>query len=507
MNYARVFKTLGVLVLLVAACMATSLVWTFLDYDEDNSHRDLIAFVISITTGLLLGALLTYYSRRAKGDLYRKEALAIVGLGWLLCGALGSLPFIFSGVLAERGLGGWGIFTSALFESVSGFNTTGASIFAEPEQLPRAILFWRSLTHWLGGMGIIVLFVAILGGSPAAGKQLVSTESTSLLPETATPRIRQTALLLWKMYLLLSAAAYLLLRLQGMNTFDSLCHTFATLGTGGFSTHSDSIGHYQDLSIEITIIVFMILASINFNLYAVTMKKQWYTLLHNQECRVFLGILLAASLIIAADLYLNESTHYAIGKSLRSGTFQVVSIMTTTGFGTIDYEAWPPVSKWLLVLLMFIGGCAGSTAGGLKVIRIIVFLRVGLQEVERTFRPNVVRPLRVNRQPLDPAVQRTVSGYVGFVLFIFILSPIVLLVLQNELPFTDQIELDLDSAFSAVAATLNNIGPGLRQVGPAKNYAFFNPPAKLFLCFLMILGRLEVMVLLSLFLPGFWRRQ
>jgi trk system potassium uptake protein TrkH len=507
MNYARVFKNLGVLVLLVAACMATSLIWTFLDYQPEGDHRDVVAFVIAITTSFILGIALIYFSRRAEGELFRKEALAIVGLGWLLFGLLGSLPFIFSGVLSDQGLGGWGLFTTALFESVSGFTTTGASIFAEPENLPRSILYWRSLTHWLGAMGVIVLFVAILGGTGTAGKQLVSSESTSLLPETATPRIRQTALLLWKIYLALSVACFVLLKVQGMNTLDALCHTFGAVGTAGFSTKSASIGHYDRFAIEFTIIVFMVLGSINFHLYAVTMKSSWTALLKNQECRIFLCLLLVATLVIAGDLWSHETTDYSAGKSFRLAFFQVAAINTTTGFSTFDFDTWPSLSKWMLVLLMFVGGCAGSTAGGLKVIRVFLFLRVALQEVERTFRPSVVRPLRINQQSLDPDIQRTVTGYVGFILFLCILSPIVLLALQNKLPVESQVELDLNSAFLAVVATLNNIGPGLGQVGPTENYAFFSAPAKLFLCLLMILGRLEVMVLLSLFLPGFWRRQ
>lgn len=507
MNYARVFKNLGALMLLVAGCMATSLIWTFLDYQPEGDHRDLLAFVIAITACLILGALLIYFSRHATGDLYRKEALAIVGLGWLLFGLLGSLPFIFSGVLSDRGQGGWDVFTSALFESVSGFTTTGASIFAEPEQLPRSILYWRSLTHWLGAMGVIVLFVAILGGTGTAGKQLVSSESTSLLPETATPRIRQAALLLWKIYVALSVLCFVLFKIQGMNTLDALCHTFGTVGTAGFSTKNASIGHYDRIGIEITVIVFMILGAINFHLYAIMVTKNWTALLQNQECRVFFCLLLGASLIIATDLCLSESTDYAAGKSFRLAVFQVTAINTTTGFNTFDFDTWPPLSKWLLVLLMFVGGCSGSTAGGLKVIRVFVFLRVALQEVERTFRPHVVRPLQINRQALDPEIQRTVSGYVGFVLFLCILAPIVLLLLHNKLPVDDRVELDLNSAFVAVVATLNNIGPGLGKVGPSQNYAFFSAPAKLFLCLLMILGRLELMVLLCLFLPGFWRRQ
>jgi len=439
-----------------------------------------------------------------------------VGLSWLLCGLVGSLPYIFSGVLTDQYHNWQNLFSAAIFESVSGFTTTGASIFVDPESLPRAILFWRSLTHWLGGMGIVVLFVAILGSTGAAGKFLVSREVSGPLAESARPRIRQTALLLWKIYLSLSLLEVIILILQGMPLFDSLCHTFGTMATGGFSIKNQSIGHYENLHFELTIIAFMILAGINFNLYAACIHGRGKALLRNKELRIFLIILAVVTLVVSLDLMADRD--YSFASALRAAGFQVVSILTTTGYGTDDYNEWPTFTRWILIILMFIGGSAGSTAGGIKIIRIMLFVRLAIHEIERTFRPNVVRPLRVNNQPVDEETRRTVAIYIGHILIIFFTSTLFLMILHNNahLKIEDDLEtsqqsqlaqpLDLESAFSAVLASLTNIGPGLNMVGPTQNYAFFSAPAKLFLSLLMVLGRLEIMVILCLFVPAFWRK-
>ena len=494
------------LVLLTGVFMATSLIWAFLDRGSEHGEQVIQAFVLSIALCGVVGSLLLWRSHKVQGDMYRKEAVAVVGTSWIVLGLLGALPFIFSGVLKCQYTNWLNICSAAIFESVSGFTTTGASIFVEPENLPRAILFWRSLTHWLGGMGIIVLFVAVLGGTGTAGKYLVTSEVTGPQPEAVRPRIRQTALLLWKIYLFFSAVEFIALWAQGMSAFESLCHTFGTLATGGFSTKNVSIGHYQSFGIELTIIVFMILAGINFNLYASVLQGRWRSVIRNHELRVFLILIVVVTLMITMDLTFNRAISYSITEALRSAGFQVVSIITTTGYGTDDFNSWPTLSRWLLIVLMFIGGSAGSTAGGIKIVRFMIFIQVALHEVERTFRPHVVRPLRISGQTIDEDLRRNVSAYVGHVLLIFFGATIVLLLLHNESLAAESARLDLESAFSAVVATLNNIGPGLNMVGAMENYAFFNAPAKLFLSLLMILGRLEVMVILCLFIPGFWRR-
>jgi trk system potassium uptake protein TrkH len=510
MNYRQIIKQLGILVLLVGACMSTSLIWAWLDCDQPGSPRVILSFLVSISICLALGVVFVYFARGDKRQLYRKEAIAVVGFGWILCGLLGALPFIFSGVLSGAAPGQydniWDITTASIFESVSGFTTTGASIFPAPQTLPRAILFWRSLTHWLGGMGIVVLFVAVLGQTGPGAKFLFSSEVPGPMAESLKPRIRSTALLLWKIYLGISVAEVLALLLQDMNLFESLCHTFGTMATGGFSTLNGSIGQYQHFGIEITIIIFMVLAGTNFNLHAALLQRKWKQVLTNREFQIYLLLLVLATGLLSVDLMISRPDDYYLGKALRSAGFQSVSIMTTTGYGTEDFNQWPSFSRWLLVMLMVIGGSAGSTGGGIKVIRIMLFVRVIIHEVEKTFRPNVVRPLRVGGQPVDEDFRRSVTTYVGMVLFIFFVATILLMVLHNEYHVEEHRHLDLETAFSAVAATLNNIGPGLNMVGATKNYAFFTGPAKILLSLLMILGRLEVMVILCLFVPNFYRR-
>ena len=509
MNYRQIIRQLGVLVLLVGACMSSSLVWAFIDRHEARADKVIFAIVASMVVCLILGvtAVLLGRGSRTSQEMYRKEAIAVVGVGWLLCGLLGALPYILSGVLTGLYDGWFDICASAAFESISGFTTTGASIFPAPEYLPRAILFWRSLTHWLGGMGIVVLFVAILGQIGSSAKFLFSSEVPGPLAESIKPRIRQTALLLWKIYVAISAAEVICLMLGGMNVFESLCHTFGTMATGGFSTRNASIGQYQHLGFEITIIVFMVLAGTNFNLYAAILHGQWRSVLKDHEWRVYLLLLLGAVGLISLDLIFNRPLIYTGAEAIRTAAFQAVSIMTTTGYCTDDFDKWPSFSRWLLIVLMFIGGSAGSTGGGIKVIRIMLFMRLALLEVEQTFRPNVVRPLTIGRRTLDDSVRRNVSAYIGIVLIIFFTATVLLLVCHNDSRVPDKHHLDLETAFSAVAATLNNIGPGLNMVGATQNYAFFTAPAKILLSLLMILGRLEIMVILCLLVPSFWRRR
>ena len=506
MNYRLVIRQLGVLVLLVGGCMSMSLVWAYLDREQSGAGAVFGAFMVSMFICLGLGVGFFLAGRGVKEQMYRKEAIAVVGFGWLLCAVLGALPYIFSGALEVQYTSWWDIGSSAFFESASGFTTTGASIFVSPEDLPRALLFWRSLTHWLGGMGIVVLFVAVLGGTGAGAKFLFSSEAPGPLAESLKPRIRSMAMLLWKIYIGISAAEVVCLLLQRMSLFESLCHTFGTMATGGFSTLNGSIGQYDRVGIEVTIIVFMLLAGTNFNLHAAVLQGRFEAVWKNKEFRIYLLLLLVATTLLALDLTINRPEEYPVPRALRSASFQAVSIMTTTGYGTDDFDQWPSMSRWLLIMLMFIGGSAGSTGGGMKVIRIMLFIKVALLEIERAFRPNVVRSLKVEGRALDEDMRRSVSIYVGMVLMIFFFATVLLMVLHNEAHVEEHRYLDLETAFSAVAATLNNIGPGLNMVGATENYAFFTAPAKLLLSLLMIIGRLEVMAILCLFVPSFYRQ-
>lgn len=508
MNFKLVIRQLAILVLLVGVCMSSSLIWGFMDRKTGGEAAVFPAFFMSVGVCFLLGGVFFLLTRQVSREdqMYRKEAIAVVGLGWILCGLLGALPYVFSGVLEGLYDNHFDIIAAAIFESVSGFTTTGASIFPEPELLPRAVLFWRSLTHWLGGMGIIVLFVAILGQTGSGAKFLVSSEVPGPITESIRPRIRQTALLLWKIYMAISLIEVVCLSVQGMDIFESLCHTFGTMATGGFSTKNASIGQYNNLGYEITIIVFMLLAGTNFNLYASLIQGRVRDVFRNKEFRVYVFLLFLATLFLTIDLVVNRSESYTFGRALRSAGFQSVSIMTTTGYGTDDFNQWPSFSRWLLTMLMFVGGSAGSTGGGIKVIRFILFFRVILMEVEYMFRPSRIRPFKMGGQILDDDVRRNVSAYIGLALVIFFIATFFLMILHNEAGVAPEKHLDLDTAFTAVIATLNNIGPGLNMVGPMANYAFFTAPGKLLLTLLMILGRLEIMVILCLFVPGFWRK-
>lgn len=506
MNFKLVFKQLGILIFLVGLCMSTSLIWAYTGQNEKAEPGVVSGFIFSILICLVIG--IAFSCRNTKNQkFYQREAIAVVGLGWLFCGILGALPYILSGVLSPLYSNWFDICGAAVFESISGFTTTGASIFPEPETLPRAILFWRSLTHWLGGMGIVVLFVAVLGQAGAGSKHMVISEVPGPQDEALKPRIKSVALLLWKIYVVISAAEVMCLMLQGMNLFESLCHTFGTMATGGFSTKNASIGQYNNPGIEITIIVFMILAGASFNLYAMLLAGSWRKVIRNRELQIYFLVLFVAIVLLTTDVLLNGPDEYDTEKALRDSSFQAVSIMTTTGYGTADFNAWPDFSRWLLLLLMFVGGCAGSTGGGIKVIRTIVFAKAMFREIAGMFRPRVVRTLQIGTKVLDENVIRNVTVYVGVVLIIFLISTLLIFVLHNDYCVDNDKQIDIETAISSVAATLNNIGPGLNMVGSTKNYAFFSTPAKIYLSLLMILGRLEIMVILCLFIPSFWKKE
>jgi trk system potassium uptake protein TrkH len=465
-----------------------------------------LGVLASIGCSLSIGGTLFFIGRREKNSsaILRKEALAIVGLGWLLAGILGSLPFLFSG--AQRAPGVPMSVTDAIFESISGFTTTGASILTEledPAVMPRCVLFWRSFTHWLGGMGIIVLFVAILGQLGAGGKALMRREVPGPINESVRPRVRETAVVMWVIYMVISGVLTVVLRLEGMSTFDALCHSFGTMATGGFSTYNSSVGHFQSPVIEGTLILFMLAAGTNFSLYYQVLRSRdplrpqsllgrLRPLIHDPEFRVYLGILFVATLLLTGSVLINHQYASPL-TAFRHASFQAVAVMTTTGFGTVDFTEWSEFSKGLLILLMFVGGCAGSTGGGIKVIRCLLFVKVLRLEIEQAFRPNVVRPLRIAGNTIDNSHRHEVMVYFSLILLIFVSSWMLLVAIEPD----TQWEL----------AGLNNIGPGVGVLGPHSNYSGFSPQSELLLTLLMLLGRLELFAILVLFFPSFWRSQ
>lgn len=492
MNYALVVKYLGHFILLSAPMMFPSALWAIW-FEE---WLALQAFLESMAVAGSAGALLSMAGRHAPNRMFQQEGLALVGLGWLLIAAVGALPYVLSGTLAP---------VDAYFESMSGFTTTGSTVLRDIEAVDKSLLFWRALTHWLGGMGIIVLFIAVLPYLGAGGKQLFKTESPGPDPRGLSPRIKDTASTLYKMYLALTVLQTLLLMLAGMGIFDAICHTFATLATGGFSTKQASIAYFDSAWIEAITIVFMGLAGTNFALFFAMSRGDRWAMFRSTEWRVYVGILLIATLLITANLLGVQGpspytppgppSEFAPAHALRVASFQVVSIMTTTGFATADFDHWPEFSRMLLVLLMFVGGCAGSTGGGIKVIRIVMLIKMVYNRLESTFRPRLVRAVRVNDVVIDDGVQHTV--YAFFVLYMAITAVCSLFMTSLGLPF--------QTALTAVVATLNNIGPGLEFVGAVQDFSLIPATGKVVLSLCMVLGRLELFAICVLFLPAFWR--
>lgn len=423
---------------------------------------------------------------RGEIELTRRDGFAIVTLGWVFAAVFGALPYILSGVIRHP--------VSAVFETMSGLTTTGASVLADVESLPRGILFWRAMTHLFGGMGVLVLCVAILPFLGVGGMQIYQAEMPGPGKDRLTPRIETTARFLWGVYLLLGLAEAVLLRVGGMTWFDSVCHTFATIATGGFSTRNASVGAYNSVFIESVIIVFMFLAGANFALHFRALRGRPASYFRDPEFRFYLGTWLGACLFVSALVW--RQAHGGILHSLRAGFFQATSIMTTTGFATCDFDRWTAGARMILLLLMFVGGCAGSTGGGIKVVRIFVALKAIGREIRLFIQPQAVLQVKFGEQRLD---QDIVSNIVAFIMIFVALFAAGTLIMCAFMP-------DLMSAASSVAATLGNIGPGFGLVGPASTYAGVPTPGQALLTLFMLLGRLELYTVLVLFFPSFWKK-
>jgi trk system potassium uptake protein TrkH len=525
MNYRLLSRTVGVVCLLIGASMTLSLPWAFPFLGVRNGlesqaqqfeWRGFLALLASVIVSLCVGGGLIKLGGKMRGELYRKEAMATVGLSWALATVLGGLPYLLAGVQLSQGQAM--TVADCLFEAQSGFSTTGATVIADLETqafVPHCILFWRSSTHFLGGLGIVVLFVAILGHG-SAGKAMMQVETTGPTKEGSHARMQQTALRFSGVYVALNLVLATIYMLQGMSLFDALCHAFGTLATGGFSTYNASLGHFNSASIEYVTTLFMAFSGLNFMLIYIAVTGRPVQLLRDIETRVYLAIIFVVALaILLFGLYHGDFADFWTG--LRHSLFQVVSIITTTGYGTNDFNQWNNFGRGILVLLMFIGGCAGSTAGGMKVIRHILFVKVLQLEVELAYRPRVIRPLRLGGEPIsDPDLRRNILVYFGLIFAICFGAWLLLITFESNQPWfyvdSKGIEINtadeklLDSA-SAVAATLHNIGPGLGVVGPTSNYANFSWYSKLLFVGLMMLGRLELFSVLVLFAPGFWRQQ
>lgn len=480
MHIRCIIHILGFLQIFLAAAMLLPIPFS-LYYGES----DWIPLLISSAITALIG-FIAFKSTRFDQDLRTKEGFAIVTLGWIFFTIFGSLPFLISGYIPS--------FTDAFFETMSGFTTTGASILTDIEALPHGILFWRSLTHWIGGMGIIVLSIAILPFLGIGGMQLFKAEVPGPVADKLTPRITETAKILWGVYVLFSAVETGLLMLGGMNLFEALCHTFGTMATGGYSTKNASIGAYHSAYIDSVIILFMIIAGTNFSIHYRFLRGDLKSYFKNQEFLFFISLIGFATLLIGIDTFLNH--YHSIEKTLQKTLFQVVSILTTTGYGTADFEQWASSSQIILFLMMFIGGCAGSTGGGMKVVRVFVLMRFVFSEIVRLIHPHAVVSVRFGNTVIPREVLTNVMGF--FILFVFLFTIGVIVM--------SAIGLDIVTAFGAVAATLGNIGPGLGGVGPTDNYADIPAIGKWILSFFMLTGRLEIFTVIILFSPSFWRK-
>ena len=479
MNYAIVFRLLSYILLCESALLmlpaATSAIY--------GEWSVLGAFLITAALCVVFGLLLRLAKPTSK-VFYMREGFATTALSWIVISIMGAVPFVLTGCIPDP--------IDALFETVSGFTTTGASILPAVEGLPRGILLWRSFTHWIGGMGVLVFLLTLLPLTGGSHVNLMKAESPGPQVDKLVPKVQSTAKLLYGIYLALTLAQLVFLMAGGMPLFESLLTAFGTAGTGGFGFKNDSFAQFSPY-IQWVVTIFMILFGVNFNFYFLLLLRRFRRAVSSEEVRAYLGIILVSIGIITLNI---RSMYSGLGEALRHAAFQVGSIITTTGFSSCDFDLWPTLSKQLLVLLMFVGACAGSTGGGMKVSRILIFRKTVGKELKQAMHPQVVAPVRMDGKLLSHETIRTTNVYLCAYLFILVAS-IMLISLDG---------FDMVTNFTAVASTLNNIGPGLSQVGPMMNFAGFSNPAKLVLIFDMLAGRLELFPMLVLFLPSAWRK-
>jgi len=480
MHTDGVLNIFGKLLLLISISLLSPIPFSLYYHDALTG-----IFLTSAFIGALLGALLVglFVPNR---DLGYRDGFAVVVLSWLGMALLGALPYYLSGYIPN--------FTDALFESMSGFTTTGSTILSEVEILPKSLLFWRAMTHWLGGMGIIVLSLAILPLLGVAGMQLFQAEVPGPTKDRLAPRMQDTARILWGVYFLFTLVETALLMFGGLDFFEAVCHSFASLATGGFSTHTASAGYFQSAYIEGVIILFMFLAGMNFSLHYQGLHGKFSAYWQSEEFRLYLLLNLLPIAIIAL-VNLNAHIYTGLVDSIRAAAFQVVSIITTTGFGTADFDKWPAVCKFILVAIMFVGGCAGSTGGGIKVVRVLLFFKYARIQIRSLNHPNSVNTIKMGRIKVPQEIMMAILGFFALYFGLFILASLLVTALG----------VDLLTGTTAVIATLNNIGPGLAQVGPAQNFGGLPAAAKLILTFCMLAGRLELYAVAIMLSPDFWK--
>ncbi len=443
-----------------------------------------VSFIATIVACLLVGTVLI--SREPKNkQIFGREGFIVVALSWIVMSLLGSMPFYLSGAIEG--------YMNCFFETVSGFTTTGASVLQEIEHLPKSILFWRCFTHWIGGMGILVFMLAIRPLGDERTMYLMKAEAPGPLVSKLVPRVKSTAKLLYKFYIVLTLLEMVLLFAGGMPLYDSVVHAFSTAGTGGFSIKNASIAAYNSVYFEYVISIFMLLFGVNFNLFYLMVMRDFKNVWRNEELRYYIGIACITTAMITINIY---SYYPTLEAAFRHAIFQVASIMSTTGFVTANFDLWPEFSKAILYCLLFLGACGGSTAGGIKISRFIILLKMVGREIRRIVHPRSVNLIKLDGYKIEEDVIRSVSGYI--VLYVLILLSSFMIVSLNDFDFITNM--------TAVTTCLSNVGPGLNMAGPVENYAFFSGFSKLVLCMDMLLGRLEIFPIIMLFAPSIWRK-
>ncbi len=489
MNVKTTINILAILVVMLGVAMIAPILIAWF-----NHEPDLMGFIQSSALCLVFGIPVWLVSRKNK-KLTIKDGFAVVTFAWITTALVSSLPFILSGMIPN--------FTDAFFESMSGVTTTGATIIGSPvnlphlpngiESLPMATLYWRSFIQWIGGMGIIVFYIAILPLLGMGGVQLFKAEVPGPVADKIRPRVRETAKILWLVYLGISMAEIILLLFAGMSLFDSVCHTFTTMPTGGFSTKNASIGHYDSSTIHYIIIFFMFMAGINFSLHFRALSGNLKAYFRDKEFLNYFGLIALVTFFIFLSVSADSGSWNSI--NFRDSLFQTVSIVTTTGYGTADYETWVYFAQLLLFLMMFVGGMGGSTGGGMKIVRIMLIVKYILLETRRMLHSRAIFPIRIGRRYISEDIIRNTIGFFMFYLMIFALTSIVLTALG----------WDIQSSIGAAASALGNIGPALGDFGPTDNYALLHPLGKWLLSFCMLLGRLEIYTVMVIFSRTFWR--
>ena len=482
MNFKIILKIIGFLLVLIGFFMLTGIPFSI--YYKGN---DIPALLISGLGTIVIGAILWFaFKVDQEDEITKRDAYLIVTLGWIASSMFATLPFMIHGSIPS--------FTDAFFEMMSGFTTTGSTILKDVEALPHGLLFWRSMTHWLGGMGIIVLSLAILPLLGIGGMQLFQAEVAGPSKEKLHPRVTETAKRLWAIYIILTFAEVILLILGGMNLFDALCHSFGTMATGGFSTKNASIAYFNSPFIEYVIVFFMFLGGTNFSLHYLALHGKLNSYFKDEEFKFyFTFILLTVGFTTCYLFFVNNQTFES---SFRHAAFSIMTVLSSTGFATVDYEAWAPFFTQFFLFLLLFGACAGSTSGGVKMIRYHLLIKNGILELKRLIHPSAIIPVRYNNRSVSSEIISKVSAFVLLYLAIFGISSVIMAFLG----------LELQSAMGSVAASMANIGPGLGSTGPVSNYSHVPEVGKWVLSFLMLIGRLEIFTVLIIFSPAFWKK-